>query len=112
MRADKFLTVMAVAVAVATAAATFATVPSADAQTPTHVRHHTPVRVTVYKRSYLHPGTETKTHAEHYADYYHSPSWGYDSFRNSTLFQSGPALPFHHDRMPFPTCFELSGFCR
>lgn len=109
MRADKFLTVMAAAVA--TTVATFATAPSADAQAPT-VRRHAPVRVTVHKRSYLYPGTETKTHAEHYADYYHSPSHGYDPFRNSTLFQNGPSLPFYHDRMPFPTCFDLSGFCR
>jgi hypothetical protein len=109
MRADKFLTVMA-AVA-ATAAATLATASSADAQAPTEVRHHGPVRVTVHKRSYLHPGTETKTHAEHYADYYHSPTHGYDPMRNSALFQNGPSLPFFHDRMPFPNCLDLAGFC-
>jgi hypothetical protein len=101
------------AAVVATAAATFATAPSAGAQAPTSVRHHAPVRVTVHKRPGIqYPGTETKTHAEHYADYYHSPSWGYDPMRNSTLFQNGPSLPFYHDRMPFPTCFDLSGFCR
>jgi hypothetical protein len=109
MRAVKVLTVMAAAVA--TAAVTLAMAPSADAQAPT-VRRHAPARVTVYKRSYLDPGTETKTHAEHYSDYYHSPTHGYDPLRNSTLFLNGPALPFYHDRMPFPTCLELSGFCR
>jgi hypothetical protein len=110
MRANKFLTVMAVAVA--TAVATFATAPSADAQSPGVHRHHAPLRTTVHRRSYLDPGTETKTHAEHYSDYYHSPSNGYDPFRNSTLFQNGPSLPFHHDRMPFPTCLDLAGFCQ
>jgi hypothetical protein len=109
MRADKVLTVMAAAVA--TAAVTLATAPSADAQAPT-VRRHAPARVTVHKHSYLYPGTETKTHAEHYSDYYHSPTHGYDPLRNSTLFMNGPALPFYHDRMPFPTCLDLSGFCQ
>ena len=73
MRADKFLTVMA-AVA-ATAAMALATAQS-EAQTRSHVRHHSPTRVTVHKRSYLNPGTETKTHAEHYSDYYYSPTHG------------------------------------
>ena len=109
MRADKFLTVMAVAVA--TAVATFATAPSADAQAPT-VRRHAPVRTTVYKRSYLHPGTETKTHAEHYSDYIFSPTNGMAPRRNSALFMNGPALPFTHDRMPFPNCLDLPGFCQ
>jgi hypothetical protein len=110
MRAAKFLTAMAAVTA--TAVATFATAPSADAQAPANVRHHAPVRVTVHKRSYLYPGTETKAHAEHYADYYHSPVHGYAPMRNSALFQNGPALPFVHDRMPFPNCLDLSGFCQ
>jgi hypothetical protein len=116
MRADKFLTVMAAVVA--TAAATLATAPSADAQAPanaqasTNARHHGPVRVTVHRRSYLHPGTETKSYAEHSSDYYRSPTTGFTPRRNSTLFLNGPSLPFIHDRMPFPNCLDLPGFCQ
>jgi hypothetical protein len=72
-----------------------------------------PARVTVRKRSYLDPGTETKRRAEHYMDYsYPSPEYGFAPFRYSTLFKNGPALPFFHDRMPFPTCLDLAGFCQ
>jgi hypothetical protein len=72
-----------------------------------------PARVTVRKRSYLDPGTETKRRAEHYHDYaYPSPEYGFAPFRYSTLFKNGPALPFMHDRMPFPTCLDLAGFCQ
>jgi hypothetical protein len=109
MRADKFFTV--IAAAVATVAATLATVPSADAQAPTEVRRG-PVRVTVHKRSYLHPGTETKTYAEQSSDYFRSPTHGFVQRRNTTLFMNGPSLPFIHDRMPFPNCLDLPGFCQ
>jgi hypothetical protein len=72
-----------------------------------------PARVTVRKRSYLDPGTETKRRGEHYMDYsYPSPEYGFAPFRYSTLFKNGPALPFFHDRMPFPTCLDLAGFCQ
>lgn len=71
-----------------------------------------PARVTVRKRSYLDPGTETKARAEHYSDYFHSPATGLAPMRNSTLFTNGASLPFIHDRMPFPTCFDLPGFCQ
>jgi len=72
-----------------------------------------PARVTVRKRSYLDPGTETKRRAEHYTDYaYPSVEYGFAPFRYSTLFKNGPALPFFHDRMPFPTCLDLAGFCQ
>jgi hypothetical protein len=110
MRADKFLTV--IAAAVATAAATLATAPSTNAETSTYVHRHGPVRVTVHKRSYLHPGTETKTYAEHSSDYFRSPIYGFAPLRDSTLFTNGPSLPFIHDRMPFPNCLDLAGFCQ
>ena len=72
-----------------------------------------PARVTVRKRSYLDPGTETKRRGEHYSDYsYPSIEYGFAPMRNSTLFNNGPALPFIHDRMPFPTCLDLAGFCQ
>ncbi len=54
----------------------------------------------------------TVARAEHYTDYAYSPKNGLAPFRNSTLFSSGPALPFIHDRMPFPNCLDLSGFCQ
>jgi hypothetical protein len=115
MRADKVLT--ATAAIIATAAVALTTVPSA-AQTTTdppvvrraHVAHP-PARVTVHRRSYLDPGTETKRRAEHGIDYYHSPIHGMAPMRNSTLFLNGPALPLMHDRMPFPNCLDLPGFC-
>jgi hypothetical protein len=108
----------AVATAIACAVATFTTAP-AEAQT-TEVRAvrvapvpHPPARVTVRKRSYLDPGTETKRRAEHYGDYaYPSVEYGLAPFRNSTLFKNNAALPFVHDRMPFPTCLDLPGFCQ
>jgi hypothetical protein len=113
MRTDKVLTVTAAVAATAMAAlvASVATAPSANAQAP-EVHRHGPVRVTVHKRSYLHPGTETKANAEHYSDYYYSPTNGFDPMRNSTLFNSGPGLPYVHDRMPMPNCLDMAGFCR
>lgn len=110
MRADRFLT--ATAAAIATLAMALATVPS-QAQTPTaHARtHRQPTRVTVHRRTFLDPGTETRAHGEHYQDYYHSPADGFDPMRNSTLFQNQPSLPFFHDRMPMPNCLDLPGYC-
>jgi hypothetical protein len=111
MRADRFLSVMAAVVA--TLAMALAVVPS-EAQTPTAQARsqHRPARVTVHKRTFLDPGTETRTHAEHYTDYYHSPADGFDVMRNSTLFNSGYGLPFFHDREPMPNCLDLPGYCR
>src|SRR5258708_31572999 len=112
--------VSAVVVAViASAVAVFTTAPS-EAQTaapevrPGPVRAavvvRPPARVTVRKRSYLDPGTETKRRAEHYSDYsYPSVEYGFAPFRDSTLFKNGPALAFFHQRLPFPTCLDLSG---
>jgi hypothetical protein len=113
MRAEKVLTVMAAVFATAMASVATLTVaaPPAKAETSVHVRHHAPARVTVRKRSYLNPGTEAKRNTEHYSDYYRSAIHGYDPMRNSTLFQNGPSLPFTHDRMPFPNCLDLAGFC-
>ena len=107
MRADNVLTRMA-AVAAAAAVIALAATP-ASAQAPSR---HGPARVTVHKRSYLDPGTETKRRQEHDTDYIYSPIHGMAPMRNSTLFMNGPALPFFHDRMPFPNCLDLSGFCR
>lgn len=110
MQAYKFSAVM---VAVVAAAIVAFTTGSSEAQTTTvqkqstRVAGRTPAKVTVYKRSYLDPGTETKRHAEHYRDYAHPPG-GNSPFMNSTLFYSGPGLPVMMDRMPFPNCFDLN----
>jgi hypothetical protein len=119
MQASKVSAVMAAVIASGLVA--FTAVPSEAQTTTTGARPgpvraaavvRPPARVTVRKRSYLDPGTETKARAEHYSDYAYSPKNGLAPFRNSTLFNSGPALPFIHDRMPFPSCLDLSGFCQ
>jgi methylthioribose-1-phosphate isomerase len=69
-----------------------------------------PAKVTVRKRSYLDPGTETKTHAEHYQDYAFPPG---DSNRNAPGAIGGAGdSRFDWNRMPFPSCIDLLGFCR
>ncbi|SRR5579871_4886875 len=120
MQARKFSAV--VTVVVAAAVVTFTAVPSQAQTTATQARQggvrvasvgRQPARLTVRKRSYLDPGTETKRHAEHYLDYAHpNIEYGAAPFRHSTLFKNGPALPFIHDRMPLPTCLDLPGFCQ
>jgi hypothetical protein len=110
MRVDRVLTVMAAVAAAAVVMLQAAQ--AAPSDTRTRVRHHAPARVSVYRRSYLHPGTETKTYAEHDSDYFRSPSDGFDPLQNSTLFRSNAAIPLFHDRMPFPNCLDLAGFCK
>jgi len=114
--------ISAVVAAVLTSAAVAFTAAPSKAQSPAPeaspraaraaVVARPPARVTVRKRSYLDPGTETKARAEHYTDYAHPVESGFAPFRYSTLFKNGPALPFIHDRMPFPGCFDLPGFCQ
>jgi hypothetical protein len=118
MPADK-VSVLTAAV-IATATVVFTTVPSRS-QTAPELRAapravaaaRPPARVTVRRRSYLDPGTETKARREHYLDYAHpNVEYGFAPMRNSTLFTNSASLPFIHDRMPFPTCLDLSGFCQ
>jgi hypothetical protein len=109
------------AVVIAAAAVIFTTVPSRS-QTAPQVRPappravaaaRPPATVTVRKRSYLDPGTETKARREHFLDYAHPDvEYGFAPMRNSTLFTNSASLPFIHDRMPFPTCLDLAGFCQ
>jgi hypothetical protein len=117
------------AAVIATAAMVFTTLPSRS-QTAPQVRPaphpraaaaahppaaplRPPATVTVRKRSFLDPGTETKARHEHDLDYSQPDfEYGFAPMRNSTLFTNGPMLPFTHDRMPFPTCFDLPGFCQ
>jgi len=64
-------------------------------------------RVTVRKRSYLDPGTESKTHSEHFLDYAFPPSNsrnGMDRFLND--------YNFTFTNNPIPGCLDLAGFCR
>jgi hypothetical protein len=118
MQANKISTVTAAVIAAAALALT--TAPS-QGQTAPEVRPgvraaapvRPPARVTVRKRTYLDPGTETKARQEHYLDYSHPDvEYGFAPMRNSTLFSNSAALPFIHDRMPLPTCLDLPGFCQ
>ena len=63
-----------------------------------------PTRVTVRRRSYLDPGTETKTHQEHFLDYAYPAGDPFSRFQNDYNFTS--------IRNPFPSCLDLAGFCR
>ena len=116
MRADKVSAAIAAVIASATMALT--TAPSvAQTTTDTQVVRrapaaHPPARVTVHKRSYLDPGTETRRRSEHGMDYYYSPTHGMAPMRDSTLFLNGASLPLIHDRGPFPNCLDLPGFCQ
>jgi hypothetical protein len=114
MHATKLTSVMVAVVAATTLVHAAA---PAEAQTTTVRKQSTPVagrapaQVTVYKRSYLDPGTATKRHAEHRLDYAFPPG-GNSPYMNPTLFYTGPGLPIMMDRMPFPNCFDLPGFCQ
>jgi hypothetical protein len=118
MQANKFSAVTAAVIT--TVALAFTTLPSRGEtarEALPGVRAAAPVRpparVTVRKRSYLDPGTETKARREHYLDYAHPDiEYGFAPMRNSTLFSNNASLPFIHDRMPFPTCLDLAGFCQ
>jgi hypothetical protein len=62
-------------------------------------------RVTVSRRSYLSGGTETKYHAEHYQDYAFPPG-------DRGLTADPNDSKINWNRMPFPNCLDLPGFCR
>lgn len=64
-------------------------------------------RITVRKRSYLDPGTESKTFAQHYTDYALSPSY--------TVFPSYmdySTTPGSWSRMPLPGLYDVPGWVR
>jgi hypothetical protein len=110
VRANRSLAAMSAVISIAAVALT--TVPSvADpAGAPPPARKHPPTRITIYKHPNLVPDPEVRRRQE----YYHlfPLEYGMDPMRNSTLFTGGAGLPFWHDRMPFPTCLDLPGFCR
>ena len=93
---------LAVAPSEAQAPPTTPTAPPA----PAAKKQQAPAKVTVRQRSFLDPGTETKTHAEHDRDYAFPPGdrnfgpGGHNDFR------------VNYTRMPFPSCFDLPGYCR
>lgn len=112
MRAHSFLTVAAAACLATTLAAGTSVAQTPTEQKQVRVAPHAPAKVTVHKRTFLDPGTETRAHAEHYRDYITSPADGWDPLRNSTLFTGQAFLPFFHDRGPMPNCLDLPGYCQ
>ena len=68
---------------------------------------HRTTRITVRPRSFLDPGNNVQPYSQHYTDYafpldHRGTEYLYD--RND--FNSS------WSRMPFPTCFDLPGYCR
>jgi len=94
------------AVAVAAAPANAQTPPSTTAKKkPVAAATRPPTRVEVRRRSFLDPGTETKTHQEHYMDYAFPPGDHYIGTDQNDF-------RINWTRMPFPSCFDLAGFCQ
>jgi hypothetical protein len=63
-----------------------------------------PTRVVVRRRSFLDPGTETKTRQEHFLDYAFPPGDHYIGTDQNDF-------RLNWTRMPFPSCLDLAGFC-
>jgi hypothetical protein len=105
MSTQKIIAVAAVAVAA------ILTIGSAAAQNAGEVKRKAQVadarpptaKVTVRKRSFLDPGTATKTGTEHYMDYALPPGDPMGRFQNN--------YGITWERSPFPSCFDLAGFC-
>ena len=64
-----------------------------------------PTRVVVRRRSFLDPGTETKGHDEHFLDYAFPPGDHYIGTDQNDF-------RLNWTRMPFPSCYDLPGFCQ
>jgi len=68
-------------------------------------RRHT--RITVRPRSFLDPGNEVGPGTQHYTDY----TFTLDRRGTDYLYdRNDPKSSW--SRMPFPTCFDLPGYCR
>jgi hypothetical protein len=64
-----------------------------------------PTRITVRRRSFLDPGSESKTFAQHYSDYAVSPSY--------TIFPKYfdySVAPGSWSRMPLPGLYDIPGW--
>lgn len=72
-----------------------------------YIRERGPTRITVRRRSFLDPGTETKTFAQHYHDYALSPS--YTTFPS---FMDYSVAPGSWSRMPLPGLYDVPGWTR
>ena len=84
------------------------TTPTAPA--PAVKKQQAPAKITVRRRSFLDPGTETKTHQEHDRDYAFPPGDPMGPNR-STIFMQNYNVNYQL-RNPFPNCFDLPGYCR
>ncbi len=71
---------------------------------------HRTTRITVRPRSFLDPGTATKPFSESYTDYALPPQTYPGEFFSNQNFRYNEATSW--SRMPFPTCFDLPGYCR
>lgn len=64
-----------------------------------------PTRLTVRRRSFLDPGSESKPFAQHYSDYAMSPS--YTIFPKYFDYSSAPGS---WSRMPLPGLYDIPGW--
>jgi hypothetical protein len=85
------------------------TTPTASAP-PAVKKQQAPAKVTVRRRSFLDPGTETKTNQEHDRDYAFPPGDSTGAGR-STLFMQNYNVNYQL-RNPFPNCFDVPRYCR
>ncbi len=107
---------MTVAALAALSLAAFATVVPASAQNPRRARNqtesitvidqngHRTTRITVRPRSFLDPGTATKTLDQHYMDYAVQPG----TYPGEYLYDRND-WKSSWSRMPFPSCADLPG---
>jgi hypothetical protein len=110
---------MMVAVLSAVSLATLAALSPASAQAPRGQTEtitvidqygHRHTRITVRPRSFLDPGTETQPYAQRYTDYAVPPQTYPGEYFSDSTFRYDWKTSW--SRMPFPTCFDLPGFCR
>jgi len=67
-------------------------------------------RITVRPRSFLDPGTATKPFTENYTNYVQAPLTYPGEYFSDQNFRYNHTTSW--SRMPFPTCFDLAGYCR
>jgi hypothetical protein len=107
-----------VAVLSAASLAALSALTSAAAQAPRYGRDtesitvidqygHRTTRITVRPRSFLDPGNNVEPYSQHYTDYA-LPLSG----RGTTYLYDRNDFNSSWSRMPFPTCFDLPGYCR